>query len=133
MVVNGKSTTGYVLYEDDPRITRVGRLLRKTSIDELPQLFNVLRGNMSFIGPRPPVTYFPKAISEYNEIEFQRFMVKPGISGLAQIRSRDTHDWDKKIPIDIEYVHNYGFLYDLKLFFTSLTFFFRSDNIYSKK
>jgi lipopolysaccharide/colanic/teichoic acid biosynthesis glycosyltransferase len=90
-------------------------------------------GDMSFIGPRPPVPYFPKEINEYNEFELQRFLVKPGISGLAQVRCREIHDWDINIPIDIEYVYNYSFIYDLKLFFTSLMFFFRSDNIYRKE
>jgi lipopolysaccharide/colanic/teichoic acid biosynthesis glycosyltransferase len=121
------------LYENDPRITKIGRFIRKTSIDELPQLLNILKGDMSFIGPRPPVPHFPKKAEDYNEVECQRFLVKPGISGLAQVRCREIHDWDINIPIDIEYVHNYSFIYDLKLFFASLFFFFKSDNIYRKE
>ena len=120
------------LYENDPRITKVGRFIRKTSLDELPQLLNILKGDMSFIGPRPPLTYFPKRIDEYTDYEFQRFLVKPGISGLAQVRCREIHDWDVNIPIDVEYVQHLSFKADLKLFFSSLFFFFRSDNIYRK-
>lgn len=133
MIVNGQINIENKLYENDPRITRVGRFLRKTSLDELPQLLNILTGEMSFIGPRPPVPYFPKKVNEYNDFEYQRFLVKPGISGLAQVRCREIHDWDINIPIDVEYVHNYSFRYDLKLFFTSLLFFFRTDNIYRKE
>ncbi len=132
MIVNRSENTGNKLYEDDPRITRVGRFIRKTSIDELPQLLNILTGDMSFIGPRPPVPWFPKKLKEYNEFEYQRFLVKPGISGLAQVRCREIHDWDINIPIDVEYIQNYSFLYDLKLFIRSLLVFFKSDNIYRK-
>lgn len=121
------------LYEDDPRITKVGRFLRKTSIDELPQLLNIVKGDMSFIGPRPPVPYFPKEYKDYNGFESQRFLVKPGISGLAQTRCREIHDWDINIPIDVEYVQNYSFSYDTRLFLTSLLFFFKTDNIYRKE
>ncbi|GAF03260.1 sugar transferase [Saccharicrinis fermentans] len=120
------------VYEDDPRITKVGAFIRKTSIDELPQVLNILKGDMSFIGPRPPVPHFPKKYAEYNDFEKQRFMVKPGISGLAQIRCREIHDWDINIPIDVEYVHHYSFLYDAKLFLASFMVFFKHDNIYRK-
>ncbi|SMO50450.1 Sugar transferase involved in LPS biosynthesis (colanic, teichoic acid) [Saccharicrinis carchari] len=125
-----KSST---VYENDPRITQVGAFIRKTSIDELPQVFNILKGEMSFIGPRPPVPHYPKKYSDYNEFEKQRFSVKPGISGLAQIRCREIHDWDINIPIDVEYVNNYSFTYDAKLFFASFFTFFKHDNIYTKE
>jgi lipopolysaccharide/colanic/teichoic acid biosynthesis glycosyltransferase len=125
-----KESKGTKLYENDPRITKVGRFIRKTSIDELPQLINILKGDMSFIGPRPPVTYFPKRFEDYSEFEKQRFQVKPGISGLAQVRCREIHDWDINIPIDVEYVKNYSFTFDLNLFLSSLFFFFKTDNIY---
>ena len=120
------------LFENDPRITRIGKFIRKTSIDELPQLLNILKGEMSFIGPRPPVPYFPKEYDVYTEFEKQRFLVKPGISGLAQTRCREIHDWDINIPIDVEYIRNYGFIYDLRLFFISFLFFFKTDNVYRK-
>lgn len=120
------------LYDNDPRITRVGNFIRKTSIDELPQLINILRGDMGFIGPRPPVTYFPKKYDEYTDFEKIRFNVRPGISGLAQIRCREIHDWNVNIPIDVEYVRNYSFLYDMNLFLKSVLVFFKTDNVYRK-
>lgn len=133
MVSDQKSLKGITgTFEDDPRITRVGRFIRKTSIDELPQIFNIIRGEMSFIGPRPPLVEFPKSFEEYNEIERKRFFVRPGISGLAQIRCREVHDWDINIAIDIEYVDNFSFWYDAKLFFLSFFVFFRTDNIYTR-
>lgn len=134
MVVQQKSgDKGNRLYENDTRITKVGAFIRKTSIDELPQIFNILRGEMSFIGPRPPVVHFPKKYEDYTSFEKQRFLVKPGISGLAQVRCREVHDWDINIPIDVEYVQNYSFIYDLRLFFSSVFFFFKTDNIYRKE
>lgn len=120
-----------LLQETDPRITAVGKIIRKTSIDELPQLINIIKGEMSFIGPRPPLTYYPKEIEEYTPFERKRFNVKPGISGLAQIRCREIHDWNTNIPIDVEYVENKSFTLDFKLFIASLFAFFRTDNIYT--
>lgn len=121
------------LYETDPRITSFGRFIRKTSIDELPQIFNILKGDMSFIGPRPPLTIFPKRFEDYTDFEKQRFDVKPGISGLAAIRCREIHDWNINIPIDVEYVKTLSFKNDIKLFLLSLAAFMKTDNIYSKE
>ncbi len=118
------------LYDNDPRISKVGHFIRKTSIDELPQLINILKCEMSLIGPRPPVTYFPKKFEEYSEFEKKRFNVRPGISGLAQIRCREVHDWNINIPIDVEYVENFSFKNDLSLFLKSLLVFFKTNNIY---
>jgi lipopolysaccharide/colanic/teichoic acid biosynthesis glycosyltransferase len=120
------------VYENDPRITRVGKFLRKTSLDEIPQLFNIIKGEMSFIGPRPPLPYFPKKYEDYTDFEKQRFIVKPGISGLAGVRCREIHDWEVNIPIDVEYVQNFNFIYDLKLFLASLLVFFKPDNVYRR-
>jgi len=133
MSVTHSKPVNNIQYEDDPRITRVGRIIRKTSLDELPQLINIVKGEMSFIGPRPPVTHFPKKYSEYSDFEKERFSVKPGISGLAQVRAREEHDWDKNIPVDVEYARTVSFKLDLKLFLKSITFFFRTDNIYRRK
>lgn len=124
--------SGGKLFENDSRITKVGQFIRKTSIDELPQLINILKGEMSFIGPRPPVTYFPKKFEEYSDFEKIRFNVKPGISGLAQIRCREIHDWDINIPIDVEYVQNFSFSNDFKLFLKSIFVFFKTNNVYRK-
>ena len=128
-----KYKTCIEVYEDDPRITKIGKFIRKTSLDELPQLINILRGEMSFIGPRPPLTYFPKKYEDYHEFERKRFSVKPGISGLAQIRCREIHDWDINIPIDIEYVNSYSFLLDLKLFMLSILAFFKTSNVFRRR
>lgn len=116
----------------DPRITEIGRFLRKTSLDELPQLINIIKGEMSFIGPRPPLPHFPKKHEDYNEFEKKRFNVKPGLSGLAAVKQREVHDWSQNIPLDVEYVNNISFQLDLKLFTLSVFSFFRTDNIYSK-
>ena len=132
MFINQSQKNIKTLHENDPRITNVGRFIRKTSIDELPQLINIIKGEMSFIGPRPPLTYYPKRFEEYSNFEKKRFHVKPGISGLAAIRCREIHDWNTNIPIDVEYTKKYSFLYDLKLFMMSLLSFFRTDNIYTK-
>lgn len=95
---------------DDPRVTRVGRLLRKTSLDELPQLFNVLKGEMSIVGPRPPlVQQYPC----FRESHRKRFAVKPGITGWAQVNGRHTHSWARRIKHDIWYVENYSIWLDL--------------------
>jgi len=123
---------GEVLTENNPQITRTGKFLRKTSIDEIPQLINIIKGEMSFIGPRPPVTFYPKKYDEYTDFEKQRFNVKPGISGLAAVKQREINDWSKNIPVDVEYVNKVTLWLDLKLFMVSLLAFFRTDNIYTK-
>lgn len=123
---------GKPLQENDKKITKVGRFIRKTSLDELPQLINIMKGEMSFIGPRPPLTFYPKKYEEYSDKELLRFSVKPGLSGLAAVKQREVNDWDKNIPIDLEYVKGISFSLDLKLFFHSLFAFFRTDNIYTK-
>lgn len=100
--------TGLFSYEDDPRITKVGRFLRKLSLDELPQLFNVFGGSMSLVGPRPPVTYELGPWKEYTPEMRKRFRVKPGITGLAQISGRNDLDWDRKIMLDNRYVDQFA-------------------------
>lgn len=104
--------------EKDPRITRVGRFLRSTSLDELPQLFNVLEGTMSLVGPRPPVTYHPyNGLEGYPDWARQRFEMRPGITGLAQVQVRNSATWDHRIQIDNEYVEKFTFLLDMKILF----------------
>lgn len=100
------------LLPDDDRLTKIGRFLRKTSLDELPQLFNVLKGDMSFVGPRPlRVRYLPY----YTTNERKRHSVRPGITGLAQISGRNGIDWDKRLALDIVYVNNMDFIEDCKI------------------
>lgn len=112
----------FVYDETDTRITKVGKILRKTSLDELPQLFNVLKGEMSIIGPRPPVVYHPYDGYDNYPKEYQkRFSMRPGITGLAQVRLRNSAGWDERIKLDIQYVEKYNILMDIKIFFQ--TFF----------
>ncbi len=103
---------GMFVEKDDPRITPVGKFIRKTSIDELPQLFNVLRGEMSLVGPRPaPLHHFDK----YDERQLKRFMVCPGVTGWAQVNGRVALYWPERIELDLWYVQNYSFWLDLKI------------------
>ncbi|MFF1367123.1 sugar transferase [Streptomyces virginiae] len=94
----------------DPRVTRVGRLLRRTSLDELPQLVNVLIGNMSLVGPRPPL---PEEVAKYDEVELRRLTVRPGMTGLWQISGRSDLSWDETIQLDLQYVDNWSFTSDV--------------------
>lgn len=116
-----------VLVDNDPRITKVGNFLRKTSIDELPQLINILKGDMSFIGPRPTVT---GQTDNYNEYQMQRLQVKPGVTGWAQISGRNLLTWDEKIDLDIEYIQKKSFRLDLYILLKTFVKVFRSDEVY---
>jgi exopolysaccharide biosynthesis polyprenyl glycosylphosphotransferase len=99
-------------FVDDPRITRVGRFLRKTSIDELPQLFNVLKGDMSLVGPRPPIPY---EVEQYKDWHRKRLAVKPGLTGLWQVSGRSMLNFDEMVALDIEYIENYSLWLDIKI------------------
>lgn len=108
--------------ESDPRITSVGHILRKTSLDELPQLINILNGTMSLIGPRPPVTYHPyNGYENYPEWGKKRFSVRPGITGLSQVKLRNSATWEERMELDNIYVEKLNFILDIKIFFA--TFF----------
>lgn len=122
--------TGLSTFEGDPRVTKVGGLLRKTSLDELPQLFNVLKGNMSLIGPRPPVPYHPRKYNEYSKYQKQRFLVKPGITGLAQVKGRNSLTWDERIEYDIEYVNDQSLLLDMRILVLTVIKVFKNENIH---
>ena len=116
-----------VLVENDPRVTKVGNILRKTSLDELPQLINILKGDMSFIGPRPTVT---GQTDNYNEYQMQRLEVKPGVTGWAQISGRNLLTWDEKIDLDIEYIRKKSFRMDLYILMKTFIKVFKSDEVY---
>lgn len=108
------------------RMTRFGKILRTTSLDELPELFNILRGDMSFIGPRPLlVDYLPL----YNERQKHRHDVRPGLSGLAQVNGRNAISWEEKFEYDLEYVNNISFILDLKLIFQTLLKVFKREGV----
>lgn len=110
-----KQGTGVYSFKDDPRVTKVGKFIRKTSIDELPQLINILKGEMSFIGPRPVLTYHPWKLEEYTEEQKKRFNVLPGVTGLAQLNGRKELEWPERIKLDVVYVENVSFSMDIKL------------------
>ena len=118
MVVNAEHMgTGVVINEkDDPRVTKIGRFLRSTSIDELPQVFNVLVGDMALVGPRPPVTYHPyNGYENYPEWAKKRFEMRPGMTGLVQTTIRSDASWDDRMKIDCEYVDKFSVLLDMKI------------------
>ncbi|MEQ9763821.1 sugar transferase [Streptococcus sp. ZJ151] len=117
--------------ERDSRITQVGNILRKTSLDELPQLINVFIGSMSLIGPRPPVTYHPyKGFENYPAHFKPRFNVKPGISGYSQVKVRNSVSWDERIKLDLVYIKNITFTNDMKIIFQTFLRVLNSSNIY---
>lgn len=118
----GAEHTGTGVYSgaDDMRVTKVGKIIRATSIDELPQLFNILKGDMSFIGPRPPLTYHPWNISEYTKEQLHMFDVRPGITGWAQVNGRKDVEWHKRIELNCWYVDHMSFWLDIKILFTTV-------------
>ncbi len=116
MVVNAERIgSGMYSFEGDPRVTRVGKWLRKTSLDELPQLMNILKGDMSFIGPRPVLVEHPWPYKEYTGEQKKRFEVLPGLTGLAQINGRKQLSWNERIKLDVAYVKQLSFFLDLMI------------------
>ena len=112
--------TGQYSFKGDSRITRVGKVIRATSLDELPQFINILKGDMSFIGPRPTLTYHPWKLEEYTDFQRRRFEVRPGITGLAQVHGRKAIDWNDRIKYDVEYVDNLSLGLDCKILFRTV-------------
>lgn len=114
------------LLADSKRLTKVGRFVRSTSLDELPQLFNVLKGDMSLIGPRPlPIEYYPY----FNETEQRRHDVRPGITGWAQVNGRKNVTWGQKLAYDVEYVKNLSFMLDVKIFLLTIYKVLKRDDV----
>lgn len=113
----------------DKRVTKVGRILRATSLDELPQFFNLLKGDMSFIGPRPPLTYHPWPLDSYTAEQKRMFDVRPGITGWAQVNGRKDVEWNKRIKLNVWYVDHVSMWLDIKIFFkTVFKVFSNADN-----
>lgn len=121
MCVNAEHT-GSGVYSDrnDARVTRIGKIIRATSVDELPQLINVLRGDMSLIGPRPPLTYHPWPIEEYTEEQRKMFDVRPGFSGWAQMHGRREIEWHHRIELNVWYVNHMRLSLDVKIVFMTI-------------
>ncbi len=111
----GAEQSGVYEFKEDKRVTRVGKFIRRTSIDELPQIVNIVRGDMSFVGPRPTLIYHPWPIEGYSEVQKQRFNVRPGITGWAQINGRKGVPWDKRLALDVWYIHNISFALDVQI------------------
>lgn len=124
--MNDRTDKDGELLPDSVRLTSIGKFIRKTSIDELPQLINVLKGDISLIGPRPLLMeYLPL----YNEKQRRRHEVRPGISGWAQVNGRNTISWEEKFDYDVYYVDNISFGLDLKIFFLTIYNILKSDGI----
>ena len=104
----------------DPRVTKVGKFIRKTSIDELPQFLNILKGEMSLIGPRPALTYHPWPYNEYTEEQKRMFHVRPGVTGWAQVNGRKEVEWPRRIELNVEYVDKMSLYFDLMIFFKTI-------------
>lgn len=124
--MNSKKDINGNLLPDKDRLTKIGILLRKSSLDESPQVFNILKGDMSIIGPRP---LLPEYLSLYNDKQMKRHNVKPGITGWAQINGRNAISWTQKFNYDIWYINNLSFLLDLKIFLITVGKVFKSENI----
>lgn len=118
----GSEHTGTGVYsrKDDVRVTRVGKFIRATSIDELPQLINLLNGTMSAIGPRPALTYHPWRYEEYTEEQKKMFLVRPGVTGWAQVNGRKDVEWHRRIKLNVWYVENVSFMLDMKILFRTI-------------
>ncbi len=129
MCLNAEHTgSGVYSEKGDRRVTRVGRFLRATSLDELPQAINILRGDMSLIGPRPPLTYHPWPYEQYTAEQRRMFEVRPGLTGWAQINGRKGVEWHKRIELNIWYVDHVSFLLDLKIFFLTIFKVLRNED-----
>lgn len=129
MIVGAEHTgTGVYSNDSDTRVTKIGRILRLTSLDELPQFINILKGDMSLIGFRPPLTYHPWKWEEYTEQQKQMFYVMPGITGYTQVNGRRNIEWHKRIEMNVWYANNVSFLLDLKIFILTFYKVLRNEN-----
>ncbi len=137
MVANAeKMDAGLFNYKDDPRVTRIGNFMRKTSIDELPQLFNVLKGDLSIVGPRPCVSYELGDFETLNKRYKKRFEVRGGITGLAQCKGRNENSWDEKVYYDNMYIDEFkkqGVWLDIKILFETVFKVLKTADIYEEK
>lgn len=127
-LVENEAEGNFFKNKNDPRITRIGKFLRSTSLDEFPQFWNVLRGEMSLVGTRPPT---PDEVANYQGFHFQRLLVRPGITGEWQVRGRSSiKNFDDIVRLDIDYQHKWSPLYDLQLILKTITVVFAKDGAY---
>ena len=116
MCMNAEKTgSGQYSFKGDPRVTRVGKIIRATSIDELPQFLNIIKGDMSLIGFRPPLTYHPWSVEKYTDEQKKMFSVRPGVTGWAQVHGRKEVQWEDRINMGVWYAENVSFLLDMKI------------------
>ncbi|SHG59647.1 Sugar transferase involved in LPS biosynthesis (colanic, teichoic acid) [Flavobacterium johnsoniae] len=127
--MNNKTDSNGVLLSDSERLTSVGSFIRKTSLDEIPQLLNVLKGDMSLIGPRP---LLPEYLQLYNDFQKQRHNIRPGITGWAQVNGRNAILWQEKFELDVYYVNNLSVRLDLRIIFLTIKKVFKSEGISQK-
>ncbi|MEC2306275.1 MULTISPECIES: sugar transferase [Heyndrickxia] len=113
--------------KEDPRVTKIGKFIRKTSIDELPQLWNVLKGEMSLVGPRPPL---PREVESYTDYDRQRLLVTPGCTGLWQVSGRNSLSFYEMVELDLQYIKKRNILYDIKIIFKTFYELFLSKNAF---
>lgn len=129
MIVNAVNIgAGLNIVDNDPRITAVGKILRDWSLDELPQIINIVKGEMSFIGPRPTLQY---QVDNYTDHQRKRLNMKPGVTGWAQINGRNNISWEERIELDVWYVDNWSLWLDMKIVLKTPTVVLNKDNVYS--
>mgnify|MGYP002674769184 FL=1 len=120
--------SGVYSRKDDPRVTAVGKFIRKTSIDELPQCMNVIKGDMAIVGPRPPLTYHPWPIEQYTEEQFHMFDVRPGITGWAQVHGRKSVEWHERIKMNVWYAQHVSLALDIRILFMTVFKVLRNED-----
>lgn len=133
-MVQGAESMGdglMVKSEDDSRITKIGKILRRSSLDELPQLLNVIRGQMSLVGPRPPAVYHPyDGYENYPNWARDKFKMKPGITGLSQVTVRNSVSWDERIVLDKEYIDKFNIILDIRILFKTFLKTSKPEDLY---
>ena len=127
LLEQNEATGAMFKMKNDPRVTKIGRFIRKTSIDELPQLINVLKGDMSLVGPRPPLV---REVNEYTEYQMQRLLVTPGCTGLWQVSGRSNVGFEEMVELDLSYITTRSLTADIKIIFRTIFMLFGSKNAY---
>jgi undecaprenyl phosphate N,N'-diacetylbacillosamine 1-phosphate transferase len=117
MIADSEAEKKFDFSKDEQRITKLGKILRRTKLDELPQILNVLKGDMSLVGPRPTIV---QQVEEYTAYQMQRLNIKPGMTGLAQVNGNNWLTWEQRIEYDLEYIRNYSILLDFKILFKTI-------------